>query len=133
MVERKNGQGARTPLLEWVAAGAGFLFLICLLAAIGHDAITGSSQQPPSIAVLPGEIIATPSSYVVPFKASNGSGGTAAAVQIEGKLEVGSMIETSQATIDYIAGQSTGEGSLIFTSDPRQGRLTLRVTGYQKP
>ena len=133
MVEREIGQGARTPLLEWFAAGAGFFFLICLLVAIGHDAITGSSEQPPNIEVLPGEIIAAPPRYVVPFKASNGSGGTAAAVQIEGKLEVGSMIETSQATIDYIAGQSTGEGSLIFTSDPRRGRLTLRVTGYQKP
>ena len=133
MVERESGQGTRTPLLEWVAAGAGFFFLICLLGAIGHDAITGSSQQPPNIAVLPGEIIATPSRYIVPFKASNSSGGTAAAVQIEGKLEVGPVIETSHATIDYIAGQSTGEGSLIFTSDPRLGRLTLRITGYQKP
>lgn len=133
MAEDENGRRAKTPPLEWAAAGAGFLFLVGLLAAVGHDAITGSSQQPPAIAVQASDIIATPSGYIVQFEASNRSGGTAAAVEIEGKVEVGSTPEISRATIDYIPGMGTAEGSLIFTHDPGQGRLTLRATGYQKP
>jgi uncharacterized protein (TIGR02588 family) len=119
----------RTPALEWIAAGVGLALLLAVFAVIGREALMSEPTQPPAITVEARRIVPAGSGYVVEFEAINGSPGTAAAVEIEGKLGD----ETSTATLDYVAGEGSATGGLFFTRDPRGALLQLRATGYQKP
>lgn len=123
-------QPPRTPLLEWIAAGIGLILLLIVLGAVGQEAITGSADEPPAITVTAGQVTQTGSGYVVAFEASNASRGTAAAVEIEGKLPSG---ETSTATLDYVPGRGKTAGGLFFKEDPRGQHLELRALGFQTP
>ena len=124
----------QTPLLEWVAAGVGLVSLIFLLGAIGHDALQGGAQVPPDIHLETGAASRTGNGYVVTFEAFNRGGGTAATLEIEGRLMDGDRaIETSTATIDYAAGHGSAEGGLFFINDPATLKVEMRALGFQAP
>lgn len=124
----------QTPALEWIAAGVGFLFLLGLLGVIGAEAIAGGSDEPPAISIRIGEVKQAGSTYVAAFEAVNASGGTAAALQVEGKLmNADAEVETSLATIDYVSAHGSAEGGLIFSHDPKGFTIVARPVGYQRP
>lgn len=123
-----------TPLLEWIASAIGLLLTLGMLAVIGREAINRDADQLPAIEVAAGRVVATGSGFVVAFEAVNRSGGTAAAVAIEGELKSGeTSVETSGAVLDYVPGHSQRSGGLFFRRDPRRHRLELRAIGYQTP
>lgn len=125
---------ARTPLLEWVAAGMGLLLLLAMLAIIGREAMVGETGEPPAITLAAGPAAAAPGGWLVEVEARNASGATAAAVQLEGALMDGETeVEASSLTFDYVPGHSRRKGGLFFTEDPRSHRLELRALGYQAP
>lgn len=43
------------------------------------------------------------------------------------------LSEISTATLDYVAGNATAKGGLLFAHDPRRRRLQVRALGYQTP
>ncbi len=125
---------ARTPLLEWMAAGLGLALLLAMLAIIGMEAVSGGTGESPAIAVSATRVAAAPGGFLVEVEARNTSGGTAAAVQVEGALMDGETeAEASSLTFDYVPGHSRRKGGLFFTRDPRKHRLELRALGYQSP
>ncbi|RYE64332.1 MAG: hypothetical protein EOO83_01690 [Oxalobacteraceae bacterium] len=133
-MNQRSSIAARTPLLEWVAAGIGLVCLIFLLGAIGHDALQGGTQAPPDVFVKTRAASRTGDGYVVIFEAFNRGGGTAAALEIEGRLMDGDRaIETSTATIDYVAGHGSAEGGLFFVNDPANLTIKIRPLGFQTP
>ena len=133
-MSQRSSISAQTPLLEWVAAGVGLVFLIFLLGAIGHDALQGGARVPPDIVLKTRAASRTGSGYVVTFEAFNRGGGTAAALEIEGRLmDGGRAIETSTATIDYVAGHGSAEGGLFFINDPATLTVEMRPLGFQAP
>lgn len=72
--------------------------------------------------------------YLVLVRAQNRGDGTAAAVHIGGALKRGdAIVESSEATIDYLARQSEARAGLYFRSDPAGYELDLRVEGYAEP
>lgn len=130
----KSERTPREPLLEWVAAGFGLILILGMMAVIGQEALRGDADQLPSIEVRAARIASTPSGYVVEIVATNRTGGTAAAVQIEGELMNGeTSVETSSLTFDYVPGHAERKGGLFFTEDPRRHRLEVRALGYQAP
>lgn len=124
--------GARTPLLEWVAAAIGLLLTLAIFGVLAREAMTGEPDAVPVIEVAMKRVTPAGSGFVVEFEARNISRGSAAAVVIEGALNNGAG-QTSSATIDYIPGNGTAEGGLYFSSDPRSGSVALRALGYQTP
>jgi len=132
MAERKK-HSARTPLLEWVAAGIGLSLLLGLLGVIGWEALRGGPSQPPAIEVAVSRIAASGAGFVVEFEARNRAGSAAQSVEIEGVLSGGGPPETRSISFDYIPGHSRRGGGLFFSRDPRQGRLELRAHGFQTP
>jgi uncharacterized protein (TIGR02588 family) len=133
MADAKQAK-SQTPLLEWVAATIGLIFLAFLLIVIGHDALTGDSIEQPSVKVMVRSVAPAAGGYVVDFDVVNERGGTAAALTIEGELRAGDdVLETSAATIDYLPGHGKAAGGLFFTHDPRRKALQVRPVGFQTP
>lgn len=116
-----------TPPLEWASAAVGLILALIALGVVAHDAVFGQ-DTPPAIEVRLLSVTATPHGYVAEVRAINHGGTPAAQVQIEGILE--GADQPSQATFDYIPEQSSATGGLVFDTDPRQGKLTLRAKGY---
>jgi uncharacterized protein (TIGR02588 family) len=125
---------AQAPLLEWIAAGIGLLLTLMVLAVIGREALNGESEQLPVISVSATGISPAGSGHVLAFEATNKTGGTAAAVEIEVTLKAGdTIVETGKATLDYVPGHSKAKGGVFFLKDPRRHKLELRALGFQTP
>ncbi len=127
-------QPTREPLLEWISAGIGLGLTVAIVALIGREALNGETAQPPAIGVVAGRVTPIQAGFVVEVTAVNRSGGTAAAVEVEGELKSGDeSIESSSLTFDYVPGHAERKGGLFFTEDPRRHRLEVRALGYQAP
>lgn len=125
---------ARTSALEWISAAIGLALLLLVAAVIGRDALAGDDARPPAITVELRRAVPSGSGFLAEFEAVNASGGTAAAVAIEGVLSVpGRQPETASATLDYVGGKARVAGGLYFQGDVRRGTLALRALGYQQP
>lgn len=127
MAQTRRGVG-NTPVLEWIAAAVGLVLILSVGAVIGQEAFRTQESALPAIEVRPLRVVQGPAGFVLEFEAVNLSGGTAAAVTIEGKAGD----ETSIATIDYVPGHGSVKGGLFFGEDPRSG-AELRATGFQTP
>lgn len=134
--KRKSGRAKpppRTPVLEWVAAGVGFLTVIAIIGLVGLEALHADTS-PPAVAVHQLGVRRTEAGYVVSIRAANIGGSPAAQVRIEGELTApGATAETAEATFDFIPDHSAREGGLFFSTDPRAGELRLRATGFAEP
>ena len=119
----------RTSALEWIAATLGLLGILFVGAIVGREALSGEPDQLPALEVRAGRIVPNAAGYVVEFEVVNHASGTAAAVEVEGKLGT----ETSSATLDYVAGNASTRGGLFFRRDPRGQKLELRALGFQTP
>lgn len=98
------------------------------------EALSERNGLPPMLQVEPAGLVAGGGRYVVEVDVSNAAYRTAASVGIEGVLKQGERdVETSGASLAYVPGESRRRAALIFTRDPRQYRLELRVTGYERP
>ena len=128
-----DGKGD-APLLEWIAAGTGLVLTLIMLGVIGREALNGETQQLPVITVVATAISPAGSGYVVGFDATNKTGGTAAAVEIEATLKDGeTVVETGKAMLDYVPGHGKTRGGVYFVKNPRQHKLEIRALGFQTP
>lgn len=124
----------RYPLIEWISAAIGLAMIGAMLGFLVLEAIRGRDSTPPLLEIAPVELVAERDQYVVEVEVTNAAGKTAASVQIEGVLKQGGTdVETSSATVVYVPGESRRRAGLIFTRDPRNYQLELRVTGYERP
>lgn len=131
---KRASKPARAPLLEWISAAIGLALTLAIVVLIGKESVNGETTEPPAIEVRAGRITAMPAGFIVEVTAVNHSGGSAAAVEVEGALMQGAApVETSSLTFDYVPGRAERKGGLFFTQDPRRHRLQLRALGYQEP
>lgn len=121
------------PLLERIVGVIGFLMVAGIVIYLISQAIWGN-HSPPTLLIEQTAITAVENGYLVQAKVTNQGGMTAANVIIEGELmQEDESIETSEASIDYIAAESNNHIGLFFTQDPAQYTLELRALGYQEP
>jgi uncharacterized protein (TIGR02588 family) len=121
------------PLLEWIVAGLGVVLVGSAIGYLVYHSMTRGGT-PPDIRVDAEQVLELAHGYVVQFRALNDGGSAAAQVTIEAEL-VGpdGTTERGEAVLDYLPPRSDRTGGLLFTSDPREGELRLRATGYAKP
>ncbi|SMH39351.1 hypothetical protein [Azospirillum agricola] len=102
----------------------GFMVSVALTPERGNPTIT-IQTEPPKPA---GE------SHVVRFRAMNAAGATAAALHIRGELrQGGAVVEASEATLDFLPGNSERSGGLFFRNDPARYELRVFPVGYNEP
>ena len=131
---RKNPR--RIPLLEWVSAAIGLVITVGLLGFLTVEVVRQDDGVPPLLDALPVAIAVGREgrNHVVEVKVVNESYTTGAAVHIEGTLKRGgSDVETSSATLAYVPGMSERRAGLIFTRDPADYTVEIRVIGYERP
>ncbi|MBC8121037.1 MAG: TIGR02588 family protein [Gemmatimonadaceae bacterium] len=128
--ERKR----RTPA-EWVTFMAAALILSGIVGLVLYDWLTTGKEQPPVLTVARGgDIREVQGQFYVPFSITNTGQSTAESVQIVADLRVpGVPSETGELQIDFLSDGETEEGAFIFSRDPKQGILTLRVASYKTP
>lgn len=123
------------PKMAIVAGVIGFVLTTGLIGFIGWQALAQSGElETPALSVQAGRVHETHGGYLVEFEARNRSPRTAAAVEVEATLETADGTPaTSVVSLDYVPGDSAKRGGVVLSTDPRAGRLTLRVTGYAEP
>lgn len=124
----------RVPLLEWVSAGVGLVIAVGFFGLLAVEALRQRDGIPPVLHVDPVALTRADGHYFLQLEVSNRSHITGAGVQVEGTLKQGgSDVETSTTTVSFVPGESRRRAGLVFTRDPREHSIELRVTGYEHP
>lgn len=133
---REEQQTRETPARKWTefaAACFGALLAAATLGIIVWDGVAGE-DRPPFVSVEAHGVAAYPGGFVLRVEAFNHGDSAAADVTVEGELRRGpEVIETSEATFDYVPSRSRREGGLFFKADPRVHPVELRAKGYMDP
>lgn len=123
----------KTPVAEWIAAGLG---LVLTLSVLGYSIWESVAQDggPPVLSVTAEAPVATAVGFVVPIEVRNAGEATAAAVEVRGELQApDGRSETAHATLAYVPAGGEARAGVVFRNDPRSGRLSLAVEGYEEP
>ncbi|HKG28877.1 MAG TPA: hypothetical protein VKB01_07075 [Thermomicrobiales bacterium] len=73
-------------------------------------------------------------SYYLSVEVTNRGGRTAEEVVVQAELASSDgAAETSEFTLDFLAGGETREGTAVFATDPLAGELTIDVASFQSP
>jgi uncharacterized protein (TIGR02588 family) len=136
-VREGSGEEAAEPRARSVAErttlAISIILILGLLALVTYVSMTGGSEAPIVEAKpLESEIRHEGESYYLPVAVTNRGGRTAEEVVVRAKL-TGSdgSVEESELTLDFLAGGETREGTVIFTTDPLSGELTIDVASFQ--
>ncbi len=136
MTKKKNdARRVEKNWLEWVVFGLGLALVAGTLGYLVYDGVTDAGR-PPAVEVRLGEPRPTGHNFIVPVTVRNHGDETAEGVTVEVTLEAaaaGAEPERSEFTVAFLPRRATREGWVAFRTDPRAGRLTPRVLGYEKP
>lgn len=118
---------------EWTTFSIALLILATLIGLVIYKWVT-QKDQPPLLAVTPEtEIRQAPGQFYVPFSITNTGGATAESVQVIAELSINGEVESGEQQIDFLASGEKQEGAFVFSRDPRQGKLVIRVASYKLP
>jgi uncharacterized protein (TIGR02588 family) len=121
------------PATEWVVAALGALLVAGTIGYLAWLTIS-RDETPPDVQVVAGRVHALQNGWLVEFRAVNTGATAAAQLLVEGELAgEGGVVETAEATIDYLPPRSEREGGLLFSHDPRRHELRLGAKGYVDP
>ena len=127
-------QPPKRSIAEWITFSVASLILAIIVSLVGYTWLN-EKNQPPILSVTKKETIREiDGQFYVPFEVVNSGGDTAESVQIMAELMIdGKVIETGEQQIDFLSSGESEEGAFIFTKNPRQGQLNLRVGSYKLP
>ncbi len=130
----RHGRPRERSIAEWVTFGIATSILMTIVGLVIYDWVTAPSL-PPTISIKrAGDIRRSNGQYYVPFIVENVGGDTAEAVQALAELAVdGEVVEEGEQQIDFLSGGEQHHGAFVFTRDPAQGELTLRIGSYKMP
>ena len=121
-------------IAEWVTFSVASLILAIIVSLVGYTWLN-EKNQPPILSVTKKETIREiGGQFYVPFEVVNTGGDTVESVQIRAELLInGKVTETGEQQIDFLSNGEREEGAFMFSQNPRQGQLNLRVASYKLP
>ncbi len=129
-VEQKQ---KRSPA-EWTTFSIALLILAAIVGLVIYKWLTQKNQPPVLSISSSSEIREAPGQYYVPFSVKNTGGETAESVQVIAELRInGDVEESGEQLIDFLASGEKEEGAFVFSRNPRQGKLVVRVASYKRP
>lgn len=121
-------------LAEWVTFSIALFILAIIISLVGYIWLN-EEDKPPILSVTKKQMIREiDGKFYVPFEIVNTGGETAESVQIIAELQMADkVVETGEQQIDFLSDGEKEEGAFIFSQNPRQGQLTVRVASYKLP
>lgn len=125
---------ARRSLAEKVSFSISLFVVSTIVFLIAYTWITGDNN-PPILSVTTGANIRhIERQYYIPFTVENSGGETVESVEIVAQLLIDRHPkETGRQQVDFLSRQETREGEFIFSRDPSEGELIIRVASYKLP
>ncbi|MGY1827701.1 MULTISPECIES: hypothetical protein [unclassified Blastococcus] len=131
--EEETGGRERTTAGEYALGTLGGLLVLVLLAFVGFEAVTDAGAAP-DLAVSVTAVEPRGEGWAVSFRVENTGDRTAEQLEVSGSItRDGREVEESSTTIAYVPPDSHRSGALLFSEDPRGGRLEVRPAGYASP
>ena len=123
----------RRSLAEKVSFSVSLSIVGIIVALVCYTWVTGDTN-PPILSVTTAKVRQIDRQYYVPFTVVNSGGETANSVEIIARLASDSTtIETGRQQIDFLSRKEERSGEFIFSRDPSQGELLVRVASYKQP
>ena len=121
-------------LAEWVTFCVSALILLAIVGLTLFDWYVSHNRPPAFLVEVTGVARETQGQYYVPFAIKNTGGQIARTVQVSAELTIeGEKPETGDQEIDFLSGNERKRGSFVFTRDPAEGDLRVRVASYRLP
>lgn len=119
---------------EWITTGIASLILGTIVALVIFVWVS-RQDTPAAISVSQQEAVrVTGGQFYLPFVVVNRGGETAEAVQVVAELRIGGKVEeTGEQQIDFLSPGETGRGAFVFSRNPSEGEVILRVASYKSP
>lgn len=119
---------------EWITFILASLILAMIVGLVGYTWYN-EDNQPPVIAVSSKDKIREINGqFYVLFEVINQGGETAESVQVTAELKINNKVaETGEQYIDFLSSGEQEEGAFVFTQNPNQGELIIRVASYKLP
>jgi uncharacterized protein (TIGR02588 family) len=132
--QQETGQRERS-VAERTTLAISIILILGLVGLVTYVSINGGNEPPIVEAKpLPAEMRHEGESYYLPVTVTNRGGRTAQEVLIQAELVGGDgSSEETDFTLDFLAGGETREGTVVFTTDPSTGELTIAVASFQSP
>ncbi|MEC4818855.1 MAG: TIGR02588 family protein [Scytonema sp. PMC 1069.18] len=119
---------------EKVSFGIASLILAIVITLVIYTWLN-DKQQPPILSIRNNQAIReVDGKFYIPFEIVNTGGETAESVQVKAELRINdNVIETGDIQIDFLSSGEKEQGAFIFSRNPQQGQLTIRVSSYRLP
>ena len=126
----------RRSLAEKVSFSISLFIVGIVIFLIAYSWVTGDNS-PPILSVTT-ESESNPrhigQQYYVPFTVKNSGGETVESVEVVAQLLYErEMQEVGRQQIDFLSRQEERSGEFVFSRDPKQGELVIRVASYKLP
>ncbi len=119
--------------LEWIVFGLGLVLVLGTLGYLAWDALQGD-DSPPDLSVTLGRPERRGEGWAVPVVVRNRGGETAEGAHVVVTLELpGGGEEEAEYDVAFVPRGSRREGWVHFLHPPGTGRLTGKVSVYEKP
>jgi len=124
----------RRSLAEKVSFSISLFIVTLLFALVCFTWISGDSNPPILSVITDSNIRQVDQQYYLPFSVINSGGETVESVEIVAKLSFNNdNNETGRQQINFLSRQEKRSGEFIFSQDPQQGELIVRVASYKLP
>jgi uncharacterized protein (TIGR02588 family) len=127
-------QSPQRSLAEWVTLLVSTTILALLVGLILYDWQVNQTRPPAFDITIANEVRVTDRRYYLPFAITNTGGRIARTVQVVAELHFpGIDDEVAEQQIDFLSGHERKQGSFVFTHNPLEGDLMVRVASYRLP
>lgn len=132
---QEDEQQQKRTIAEWVTFCIASSILVGVVGLVSFTWIKQPSQKPPLLVVTNNQPLRKVNGqYYIPFEVVNKGGETAASVQVIAELRLnGKVEETGQQQIEFLSRKEKETGAFIFSKNPEEGELILRVASYKSP
>lgn len=130
----KPQDSPRRSLAEWITFSIAAAILSTVIGLVSYVWL-GKERQPPVFSIKTENTIReVDGQFYVPFSLINKGGETVESVRVAAELEINSSLkERGEQEIDFLSSGEVQEGAFIFSTNPEDGKLKLKVESYKLP
>jgi uncharacterized protein (TIGR02588 family) len=115
---------------EWISLAISSIIVLALFAlVIFHRVSSGDAPATLALKALTGSVRQVDQSFYLPIEVTNKGAKTAEGVRVEGRQQN----EIKSFEIDFLDGEESAAGVLIFSQDPRIHPTTVSVVSFREP